>query len=327
MGFGEGAAGDHVSEAGIAGAVTAKVTALPARATPDWVFARYESIRARLPRAAFAPGSDVIPDLGALEERFDAYLFDSFGVLNVGDTPIAGAQERLARLRDLGKHVVILTNAATPAAADLVAKYDRMGFAVPAAQIVSSRAVLATHMAPYGPDWRWSVIAPEASRIAELPGRAQPFDRDSAGAADGFVFLSSQGWSVDRQDLLVEALRASKRPFLIGNPDLVAPRENALSLEPGAYAHDVADRTGIAPDFFGKPFTNAFAAALKALPPDLPRDRILMVGDTLHTDILGAAACGIASLLVTEHGVLRDLDIAACIAAAGIHPSYIAPHI
>jgi glycerol 3-phosphatase-2 len=324
MGFGQSAAGDHVSQIVMA---APKVAALPARASPDWVFARYQSIRARLPHAGFAPASTGIPDLGMIEDRFDAYLFDSFGVLNVGDTPIAGARERLARLHELGKHVVILTNAATPAATDLVAKYDRMGFAVPAARIVSSRAVLAAHMAPYGTDWHWSVIAPESSRIAELPGRVEPFDAASADAADGIVFLSSQGWSAAQQDQLVAALRGRDRPFLIGNPDLVAPRENSLSLEPGAYAHDVADRAGIAPDFFGKPFPNAFAAALRALPPDLPRERILMVGDTLHTDILGAAACGIASLLVTEHGVLRDLDIAACIAQSGIHPGFIAPHI
>lgn len=304
---------------------------LPDRATPEWVFDRYESIRSRLPLAATGSvaesPSQAIPDLAAIEDRFDAYLFDSFGVLNVGDTPIKGARERLARLHDLGKKVIILTNAATPPAAALQAKYDQMNFGVSADRIVSSRAVLAAHMETFGADWVWSVIAPAASRIDELPDRTVTFDVASAASADGVVFLSSQGWSVARQDQLTATLQARPRPFLIGNPDLVAPRETMLSLEPGAFAHDLADRIGIVPEFFGKPFANAFEAALEILPPDLPRARILMVGDTLHTDILGAAAAGIASLLVTDHGVLRDLDIAACIAAAGIRPNYIAPHI
>lgn len=306
---------------------TADLPALPALATADWVFRRYQSIRHRLPRAVFAPASQAIDDLGAIEDRFDAFLFDSFGVLNVGDTPIAGARERLARLRGLGKHVFILTNAATPPAAELTAKYDHMGFAVPAAQIVCSRAVLAAHMAGYGADWNWSVIAPDSSRIAELPGKARPFDPETAPDADGIVFLSSRGWQAAGQERLAAVLRSHPRPFLIGNPDLAAPRENGLSLESGAYAHDLADRLGIVPAFFGKPYANAFDAALAALPPDLPRARVLMVGDTLHTDILGAAALGLATLLVTAHGVLRDLDVDACIAAADIHPTYIAPRI
>ena len=38
--------------------------------------------------------------------------------------------------------------------------------------------------------------------------------------------------------------------------------------------------------------------------------RIGMVGDTLHTDILGANSIGIKSILMTKYGLLRNQNIA-----------------
>jgi ribonucleotide monophosphatase NagD (HAD superfamily) len=52
-----------------------------------------------------------------------------------------------------------------------------------------------------------------------------------------------------------------------------------------------------------------------------------MVGDTLHTDILGASAAGMATLLVSAHGSLAGMDINACIEYSGISPDYIAPGV
>ena len=64
---------------------------------------------------------------------------------------------------------------------------------------------------------------------------------------------------------LEASLRARPRPLVIANPDLVAPRETGLSLEPGYYAHLLADRLGIGPEFFGKPFKNIFDLAFARL--------------------------------------------------------------
>jgi hypothetical protein len=39
--------------------------------------------------------------------------------------------------------------------------------------------------------------------------------------------------------------------------------------------------------FFGKPFPAIFNMARERIRPGVPDERVLMVGDTLHTDILG----------------------------------------
>ena len=57
--------------------------------------------------------------------------------------------------------------------------------------------------------------------------------------------------------------------------------------------------------FFGKPHTVAYRHTLAAI-GQVDVSRILAVGDTLATDIAGAAAQGIASALVTG-GVLHDV--------------------
>ena len=73
-----------------------------AKVDAAWAFRRYQEIRARLPKAAFPACSEACVDLGEISDRFDVFIFDSFGVLNVGDTAIAGAGERIAVLRDAG---------------------------------------------------------------------------------------------------------------------------------------------------------------------------------------------------------------------------------
>ena len=121
-------------------------------------------------------------------------------------------------------------------------------------------------------------------------------------------------------------MRCRRGPDPVANPDLVAPRESGLSKEPGHYAHLLADRLDLSLSFFGKPFGHAFVDALGRI-VDLPPDRIIMVGDTLHTDILGGRACGLKTVLVQDHGLFAGMDVARYIARSGIVPDFQCPAI
>ena len=94
----------------------------PARPDAAWSFARYEAVRHRLPTAVFPQAMQRIDTLEDIADAVDAFLLDAFGVLNVGDTAIPGAAERLARLRGMGKRLVVLTNGATQARSAALAK-------------------------------------------------------------------------------------------------------------------------------------------------------------------------------------------------------------
>ena len=48
-----------------------------------------------------------------------------------------------------------------------------------------------------------------------------------------------------------------------------------------------------------------------------------MVGDTLHTDILGANSFGLKSILMTKHGLLKNVNVGKMIKRTNIIPDYI----
>jgi HAD superfamily hydrolase (TIGR01450 family) len=287
-------------------------------ATTDWAFARYEAVRHRMPAARFPAASLTIGSLEDVAGDVDAFVLDAFGVLNVGDTAIPGAAARLACLRATGKRLLVLTNGATQSRQAALAKYRRMGFDFSAEEVVSSRDVTATALAAM-PHRLWAAASGPSPDFSDIPVPLADLLADDGlfERADGFVLLSSAGWTEMHQARLTEALRARPRPVLVGNPDLVAPREGGLSLEPGHFAHLLADETGIAPIFFGKPFPDAYRVVLDRL-PGIPPRRIAAVGDTLHTDILGGAAAGMRTVLVTDHGLFAGRDVAPFLAESGI---------
>lgn len=300
---------------------------MDAEINAEWAFRRYREIQDRLPTARFPERS--IPCAGSAEliGQFDVFALDSFGVLNVGETALPGAAKAIDAFRAAGKRVFVLTNAASTPLASIPGKYEAMGFDFRDEEIISSRGLLMSALAEYDDGMRWAVAASASASIDELPCRAVQLDEASLKDADGIVLLGMRDWADKDREMLQKALAQNPRPVLVGNPDLVAPRENGFTLQPGAYAHSLRDATGVSPVFFGKPYTNAFDALLRLAGPDIDRKRILMIGDTLHTDILGGAAAGIATALATDHGILRGLDVEACIAESGIRPDFIMPAI
>jgi HAD superfamily hydrolase (TIGR01450 family) len=290
-----------------------------------WVCRRYEEIRPRLTRAQFPKTSRRIEDLGNLINEIDVFVLDGYGVLNIGRRCVPGAPERVAAMRAAGKRVYVLTNGATLPRAHSVDRYRHLGFDFGPAEIVSSREALARSMANRQ-ELHWGFAAIEESAIGELARhgtqlRDNPAEYD---AADGFVLLSTGDWCQARQDLLLASLRARPRPVLVGNPDLVSPREDGLAAEPGLYAHEIADLTGCVPEFYGKPFANAFELVHERIGPGVPPHRIAMVGDTPHTDILGGAGMNWRTVLVLNHGLLQGFAPETLDQLSDIRPDFIA---
>ncbi len=288
-------------------------------------FARYESVRARLPQALFPDTSVHLPGLLAVADHCDGFLLDAFGVLNVGETAIPSAVACMASLRALGKRLCVLTNAASYTKAGILAKYHRLGFDFTEAEVVSSRDVAVAGMNAIAPGAQWAAIGSAEDDFHDIPARLTDALRDPQAfdAADAIIFLSSVRWTETLQDQLFNALARNPRPVIIANPDIVAPRETDLSLEPGLYAHRLLNALDLPVHWFGKPFPGAFAEALGRI--ELMPDQVVMVGDTLHTDTLGGAAAGCGTVLITDHGMFRGHDTAPFIAMSGIRPNFIVP--
>ena len=288
----------------------------------------YVSVRDRLPGARVA-GRAERACFADVASGFDTILFDAYGVLNQGDRAIPGAARRIAALRAAGKRVMVVSNSAGYPKARMMERYARLGFDFGPEEVTTSREAL-IHYLQAAPPTRWGAMMNEASGVSDLEGLDIHCLGDAATAYDeaqGFLLVGIEGWSPERHTLLSGSLRDDPRPVIVGNPDLVSPRETGLASEPGWVAHRLADETGVAPVFLGKPFPEIFDLALSRLSPPSDPSRILMVGDTLHTDILGGHMSGMATALVTGFGSLTGLDIDEAIATSGIAPDFVVERI
>tara|TARA_R110002020_G_scaffold14638_26_gene51898 strand:- start:2059 stop:2982 length:924 start_codon:yes stop_codon:yes gene_type:complete len=290
----------------------------------SWAFNEYHSVRHRLPVARPAEASVRAENLDAIADRFDVFLLDAFGVLNIGETAIPGVVDRIDGLRRAGKQVLVVTNAAGYPSSVLHARYKRLGYSFESGDVVSSRMALLAGLKAL-PHRKWGLVAAPKFGREELPEGSffLEDEPDAYAEAEGFLMFGASAWTEARQTLLENALRDRPRELLVGNPDLVAPVEAGLSREPGHYAHRLADATGIAPLFFGKPFPAIFDMARTRIRPGVPDHRVVMVGDTLHTDILGGAAAGFKTALIQGYGFFDGGDPAEAIERSGIAPDFI----
>jgi len=293
-----------------------------------WAIRQYESVRSLLPTAHMPAQSSHAENLGAISEHFDVFLLDAFGVLNVGETGINGAVKRVELLKSTGKTVLVLTNGARLPAESALKKFLDLGFHFDLSDIVSSRDALAAALPPLPNDGFWGIMSSQNSQIETLgvPCHRLEDEKSTYDKASGFILLSSSEWNNARQLLLRESLAKAPRPILVGNPDIIAPRESQLSLEPGHYAYELGRDLKLDLKLFGKPFANIYDLAFKRL-PNIDRSRVAMVGDSLHTDVLGGAAYGVKTVLVTEHGLFSGFDCKRFVMETKIVPDFIIPTI
>ena len=287
-------------------------------------FEAYERIRYRLPDVTRRADCHRLPNLDYLASEIDVFLLDAFGVLNIGETAIPGVPERVAGLQKGGKRVMVVSNAAGYPHSTLMRKYKRLGYNFDPEDVITSRTATLAAINKMPPT-KWGIMDTEIWGLEDLEHLDITYLADDVSAyeeAEGFILMGSAVWTERRHAFLETSLIKNPRPVIVGNPDIVAPYEDGFSIEPGSYGHRLGDDTGVEPCFFGKPFQNIFDLAFTRLDSFDPA-RTIMVGDSLHTDILGGQAAGIKSALIAGYGFFAGHDVFPPIISSGIQPDYI----
>jgi len=286
---------------------------------PVTVFQKYESLRSRLPNFNNPTTTIEINSILELVSEIDVFVFDAYGVLNIGEELIPGADLALKTLRNMDKQVRVLTNAASYNKSEAEKKFLDLGLYFTAEEIITSRDAALENVTPR----LWGVITTEHDNLSDLKTEyirltdtQLDFDK-----VDGFLFLSTNDWNSKKQLLLRDSISKNERPVIIANADLVAPRENGFTLEPGFYGHDLMDLGASKVEFFGKPYSAVYKLLAKSL-SEIPGDKIAMFGDSLHTDILGAAAQGWKTVLVTKDGLFSGFDTKSFCEVSRIFPNW-----
>ena len=251
-----------------------------------------------------------------LAAEYDGFVLDLWGVIHDGVNAFPHAVETLGRLRDAGKQTLLLSNVPRPNDA-VRTMMRRMGIAddLYTGILTSGEAVRTSLRTP--PDAWWASLG---SRVFHLgPERDKPvlegLALTSVATPAEAEFVLNTGPDDHRnpsdmaefEDVLQDCAKYRLR-MVCGNPDLEVIRGGVRVLCAGSLAVRYRELGGDVRSL-GKPDPAVYEVVLAALA--MPKDRILAVGDSLRTDITGAAAAGLASCWVLDglHGAaLRRPD-------------------
>ena len=228
-----------------------------------------------------------------LPERYRLILCDVWGCIHDGMRLYPGAAERMRQWRADGRGVILISNAPRPAAI-VEAHLRRLGL---------NRS-----------QWDHVVTSGEAG-IAALKALGEPVgfigsasDRaalEGSGvriADDGFDQLACVGLDGRRERAMeyraeLEALAGRGVVMHCLNPDRIVIHDGEEYACAGSLA-DLYEALGGKVEWYGKPYPAIYRHAL-GLAGDPPLDAVLAIGDSLATDVLGAARMGIDCVFVT----------------------------
>lgn len=234
---------------------------------------------------------------------YDVLFCDVWGVVHNGLVAFDEACQALQTFRERGGTVILVSNAPVPKAR-VIAMLDLRKVPRDAYDdVVSSGDLALAHVRARG-FRRLYGIGPQdrdAALFRELTDLTVRLDNADAIICTGLTDDRNEG--PDDYLPLLERAKALNLPFVCANPDFVVDVGGTIYYCAGAIA-DVYARIGGDVFWAGKPYLNAYetahAVAEAKRDGNVPRNRILVIGDALRTDIKGAENFGCDALFVAS---------------------------
>jgi 4-nitrophenyl phosphatase len=236
-------------------------------------------------------------------DRIRHLLIDLDGVLYLGNTATEHAAEFITWLRRRGIAFRLVTNNATLTPREYVNKLTSMGIDVGPDEIFTSALAASTYLQQQGNGAQTAYAIGEDGLVAALEG------------ANVQIVTERPDWVVvglDRhvtyEKLAIAALAIESGARFIGtNPDTSLPTEQGLVPGAGAIQAALVATTGVQPTVIGKPQPLMLELAIRQMNASV--EDTAMLGDRLDTDIRGANALAMPSILVLT-GVSTRGDLA-----------------
>jgi len=252
-------------------------------------------------------------DVRTLAQQHDCLLLDLDGTVFRGHAPTPGAVETLASVEC---RALFVTNNASRSADEVAAHLCDLGFRATAPDVVTSAQSAARMLAERLPAGAkvlvvgTDALAAEIETVGLMPVRLVA--DEPVAVVQGLSM--NLGWAELAEAAL--AIRAGAL-WVTANLDVTLPTERGLVPGNGSLVAAVRAATDAEPLVAGKPAPALMRDALARGQFHTP----LVVGDRLDTDIAGANAAGLPSLMVLT-GVNTALD--AIVADTDHRPTYIA---
>lgn len=262
----------------------------------------------------------------AHKSEFDAILFDVDGTLASGTRPLPGAKELLEELETSGFPYLLLTNDSCNSPAQKAGYLAKGGLPVTEKRIISAGNALEWWVknSGYNGELFFQYGKLGNPSFAEAAGINVTTDCSMANECKGV--LCGEGY-YDWQPAIEAAfnllLKHPEYPMISLNPDSYWPslKINGLGVGAGAVARFICQilkdaGKDVKPIYLGKPYKPIYQCVypfLRKLFPALKFDdpsRIIMVGDSLKSDIAGAKANGMTAALLLS-GITNESQLAA----------------
>lgn len=226
-----------------------------------------------------------------LLKETDAFLFDLDGTVYLDETPIGDVKGTLARLRAMDKRIVFLTNNSSKTEAEYRQKLTRIGLWGDGDLVYTSAMATAEYVAARFPHKRVYLLATDA--VKEEFSRTVPLVEEEPDVA---VLAYDTSLTFAKMKRFNEFL-AGGAVFLATHPDAVCPTAGVSMPDVGAFLELFYTSSGRRPDLIvGKPGTAMGEGLERRL--GIPRARMCMTGDRMHTDIRFGNNCGMHTVLV-----------------------------
>jgi NagD protein len=220
-----------------------------------------------------------------------SWLMDMDGVLIHEQTVIPGADRFIARLTELERPFLVLTNNSMYTQRDLAARLAGIGLPVPEARIWTSAMATANFLDGQRPEGSAFVVG-EAGLTTALHAIGYTLtDHDP----DYVVLGETRTYSFERIARAIRLVAAGAR-FIATNPDPIGPTPDGPLPATGAVAALVSRATGVEPYFVGKPNPLMMRSALNAI--DAHSETSAMIGDRMDTDVVSGLEAGMHTILV-----------------------------
>ena len=266
-------------------------------------------------------------------KNYKAVFFDAFGVLKNHKGLIPGIEKTFDYLDEKGIKYYLLTNDSSRSPEALARWYQDRGVMQVTTDKILSSGMLAMEFfkAKVTNGNAVAYLGTEGSaHYIETAGlqtvAVKDIDLNNIDHIESFAFLDDEGfnWNEDINKT-INLLRKKNMTVVVANTDINYPvSKNDISVAVGSLADMVENIIGKNFIRFGKPDAQMFLLAFERALQDInvKRSEILMVGDTLYTDIIGGNKFGLDTVLVLSGNTLPDMAHIR-ISSSGIIPTYV----
>lgn len=233
--------------------------------------------------------------------KYEGYLIDLDGTMYRGKEQIHEAVDFVRNLEKEDIPYLFITNNSANTREQVTERLQKFGVPASPEHVFTSSMATAAYIERESKKARIFMIGEMGLQQAlERSG----FDLVEDEDADYVVMGIDRSLSYQKLETACLAVRKGAK-LLSTNKDVAFPTDRGLVPGNGALTSVVAVSTGIEPTFIGKPEPIIMELAMQKL--NLPKEKVLMIGDNYHTDILAGMNAGLDTLLVYT-GVTRSID-------------------